>query len=340
MRTPLSFIPLAVFLICEGVFADPFTILKPSTQTYYDESYASLVIRVDDNATDRLDLVMDDNSTISLDVNRSQKDVYCKTIKLKLGDNRITVAAFGGDTKRSDANLSLFFRSEVFAEAVEEPYGYQRDYFHSNANEALCKRCHNMEADKISKVSQDEVLEDPRDSRCFQCHNRIVNRKNGHAPSVNFLCSECHTGKTDEFNMDQTGKSKYLMPDPIIDRCFSCHEDRKEMWFSLKSEHGPTKTGRCNTCHNPHSSDHEFFLRKSIWDLCTTCHAEKASGTHVIRGFVFGKSHPTQGRPDPARPGRELVCSSCHNPHGSESIFLLRGKGKTAFSVCNRCHKK
>jgi len=153
------------------------------------------------------------------------------------------------------------------------------------------------------------------------------------------MCTVCHTGKAGENNLLDEGKSRYIQPDPIAPRCFKCHERVEDIMKHNRSDHGPTKLGRCNKCHNPHSSPNPFFLRKPIWQLCTTCHAEKASGKHVINAFVFSRNregHPTRGRPDPSRPGRELVCSSCHNPHGSKGPFLLRTTGSTPFKVCKR----
>ncbi|MDY0117546.1 MAG: cytochrome c3 family protein, partial [Sulfurimonadaceae bacterium] len=78
--------------------------------------------------------------------------------------------------------------------------------------------------------------------------------------------------------------------------------------------------------------------------LCVTCHAEKADGKHVVSAIGFRQTstggHPTKDRKDPARPGRDFTCSSCHNPHGSQGTKLLRMKGSMAFGVCQRCHKK
>ena len=331
-----------------------FEILKPATNGVYDENYASLVIKRLDSSLEKISIVIDSNNIIDVKTDQKNRDVYCKTINLKLGNNKISVIGYGGDKELTRQELDLFYKSEIYEDFDEEPSGYKRNFFHTNKNERLCKSCHNMKEDpktlqkkhiSASEINAKEfdILKNPEESNCYQCHKTVTFRKNGHAPSVNFLCTECHTGRSGEFNAQYEGKSKYLMPDPIMHRCFSCHEGVKEKWFSNTSEHGPLRSGRCNKCHNPHSSAFEFHLRKPIWDLCTTCHDEKATGKHVIGSFVFSRnkgSHPTRGRPDPSRPGRELVCSSCHNPHGSNGVYLLRAKGKSTFGVCQRCHKK
>ena len=330
-----------------------FEIIRPATKSIYDEDYASIVIKRLDKSLRKITITENKNIISEIQTDK-KRDIYCKTIRLKRGENQINLVGYNKKGNLTNIEIKLYYRSEVYKGVTEAPDEYRKNFFHSNKNEKFCKSCHNMKKDAITKpkkhissstinAKEFDVLENPEDSNCYTCHKTITFRKNGHAPAVNFLCTACHTGRSGEFNLDDEGKSKYLMPDPIMNRCFQCHEDVKKKWFSFTSQHGPLRSGRCNKCHNPHSSNFEFHLRKPIWKLCTTCHAEKADGKHVIGSFVFNRNsggHPTKGRPDPARPGRELVCSSCHNPHGSNGIFLLRTKGKTAYSVCQRCHKK
>ncbi|WP_200764198.1 cytochrome c3 family protein [Nitrosophilus alvini] len=328
-------------------------ILFPKNSSIYDDAFASIVIKTDPKTVKKIEIYTDLNKTYTI-ATKPEKNIYCKSIRLKLGKNRIFVTAYDQKRGSYEKKIDLFYRSEVHEGADEAPYKYEKFFFHTDKNEKTCSTCHNMEPDKQmaqkkkikakgSATTDIEVLENPQDSNCYTCHNPLTSRKNGHAPSVNFMCGVCHTGKAAENNLDEEGKSKYLQPDPIMERCFVCHERIEKIMKHNRSDHGPTKLGRCNKCHNPHSSENIFFLRKPIWELCTTCHAEKATGKHVISSFVYIRNkggHPTRGRPDPSRPGRELVCSSCHNPHGSMGPFLLRTKGPVPFSVCRRCHKK
>ncbi len=329
-------------------------IVSPHDRAIYDEAFASLVVKTPPGKIRRLEIETGEGK---LYIYRSSPKTgyYCKSIGLRLGDNNITVTAYTDDNRTIRKNVEIFYRSEVFEEAEEAPYRFEKYFFHNEANEKLCSKCHDMKPDfdKEAKkrtikaegalTADVEVLENPQDSNCYSCHEPLTSRKNGHAPSVNFMCTTCHTGKAGENNLQDEGKSKYLSPDPIADQCFKCHERVEEIMSHNRSDHGPTKLGRCNKCHNPHSSPNEFFLRKPIWELCTTCHSQQATGKHIINAFVFSRNkegHPTRGRPDPSRPGRELVCSSCHNPHGSRGPFLLRTTGSTSFKVCKRCHKK
>ncbi|MBI4697644.1 MAG: hypothetical protein HY758_01675 [Nitrospirae bacterium] len=73
---------------------------------------------------------------------------------------------------------------------------------------------------------------------------------------------------------------------------------------------------------------------------CVSCHEGKDSGRHIIAGYVFGESHPTHGKPDPLRPGKELSCTSCHNSHASDSQRLWALNAENAFVLCQKCHQK
>lgn len=349
------FLLLSGWLTLAGASANEklIEIESPKNQAIYDDAFASLVVKTPPGKIKRLEIETGEGK-LYIYKSSPKTGYYCKSVKLKLGDNNITVTAYGENNETEKKSVEIFYRSEVYEGADEAPYKFKKYFFHNDKNEKLCAKCHDMSPDfkkaptKTIKAGGSltadvEVLENPQDSHCYSCHEVLTSRKNGHAPSVNFMCTVCHTGKAGENNLLDEGKSKYLQPDPIAQNCFKCHNRVEDIMKHNRSDHGPTKSGRCNKCHNPHSSPNPFFLRKPIWELCTTCHAEKASGKHVINAFVFSRNkegHPTRGRPDPSRPGRELVCSSCHNPHGSKGPFLLRTTGSTPFKVCKRCHKK
>lgn len=325
----------------------PLKIMQPDNKTRYIgenstfvfELHTTLATTGSTQNIDKITITQDNNITTVIDVN-STKKTYCKTIKLHVGRNDVSVSSYKSGRIISTEVRDLYFLSELF-EGVNEDDAeeYKLRYFHKNKNENRCKSCHNM---KSNIPIDGETLEDVTKTTCYGCHKGMLNTKNTHAPATNWLCLDCHNGKFGEYNMDKEGESKYLAPNPIANNCGSCH-DTVQDWQLNKYGHGPVNDGRCDRCHNPHGSDNEFFLRKNIWDLCTTCHAEKATGKHIVSSFVYSRNagaHPTKDRKDPSRPGREFTCSSCHNPHGSGGIFLLRMKGSIPFNVCKRCHKK
>jgi predicted CXXCH cytochrome family protein len=97
--------------------------------------------------------------------------------------------------------------------------------------------------------------------------------------------------------------------------------------------------GACTACHNPHSSQQEYFLRLSPTELCSTCHADTASRPHLISGFN-GEGHPVKAKTNPADPTQAFSCASCHNPHASENSMLLNfgGKKVSLKNFCTNCH--
>lgn len=316
-------------------------IIQPFDKTRYIGENSTFVIDTSFEQADTIVITQDNNITTTIEV-KAEKSTHCKTINLHVGQNIVSVNSYKNNKLISTQERDLYFLSELF-EGVDEDdaQDYELRYYHKDENEAKCKSCHNMTS---NIPTNGEAFEDVTKTTCYECHNSMINTKNTHAPTANWLCLDCHNGKVGEYNMKDDGKSKYLAPDPISKTCGKCHDSVKE-WQATKYGHGPVNDGRCERCHNPHGSDNDFFLRKSIWNLCTTCHAEKANGQHVIPAIGFGRvtksgGHPTKDRKDPARPGRDLVCSSCHNPHGSSGIFLLRMKGSMPYGVCQRCHKK
>lgn len=117
----------------------------------------------------------------------------------------------------------------------------------------------------------------------------------------------------------------------IKETCLKCHEPILDKPY----KHGPAVAGYCTLCHDPHASTERAWLRKPVWELCTACHAEKVTGSHR-----FVKNHPTQKKNDPMRPGKQLSCASCHDPHSAETDDLFAYDKKKSFEMCKLCHAK
>jgi predicted CXXCH cytochrome family protein len=111
-------------------------------------------------------------------------------------------------------------------------------------------------------------------------------------------------------------------------------------WSSKKYVHGPVNLGKCIICHKPHGSDYPFYLLKQSWELCVACHADRATGKHVLGDAFSTEGHPTRGYPDPLRKGEELVCASCHNSHASSFPNLWEYEVESLFDLCQKCHNK
>lgn len=343
MKLIYNMLFLSLVAICGSAkeISPSLTLVEPQDKSRYVGDGSTFVVDTTPEEADIIVIKQDNNITTKLEVKAGRK-TYCKTIKLTPGTNLVTVSLHKGGKLVKSASRDLYFLSELFEGVNEEDAeNYKLRFFHNNEKEKKCVSCHDM---KSNIPTNNEALDDVTKTTCYKCHSGMINTKNTHAPAANWLCTNCHDGGFGEYNMQDKGASKYLVADPVAKTCGSCH-DTVDAWQANKFGHGPVNDGRCERCHNPHGSDNEFFLRKNIWDLCTTCHAEKASGKHVIPQIGFGRptkdgGHPTRDRNDPVRKGRELTCSGCHDPHGSTGIFLLRMKGTMPFNVCQRCHKK
>jgi predicted CXXCH cytochrome family protein len=258
------------------------------------------------------------------------KEFLCKTIKLSFGPNEIVVNAFEGGfggRKVGSKKATIFLRSDISREFRIATPEFQKKPFHREDNENACLSCH------VMKTSERDIKpQRPVDSMCYPCHRKITEYGYVHGPAATWNCLSCH---------EQNAKPvKYITRQPERELCFVCHKEKKEEWMPKKYWHGPTATGKCSICHNPHASNNISWLKKPSWDLCITCHEDRASGRHVVAGFVFGSSHPTKGRPDPLRHGKELSCASCHNPHAANSRALFANDAISPGSLCRMCHKK
>lgn len=219
---------------------------------------------------------------------------------------------------------SVFFLSPL-ARDREPPAGFSRQAFHRSDGNGACDGCH-----QLTPVASDMAPGAPGASTCFSCHAALTRGREVHGPAAQWACTRCH---------DPGAMPRYATPDPVLPLCFSCHAEQKDRLDTSPFQHGPTATGQCTICHNPHATDVTFLLKKAPWDLCTTCHAEKGTGRHVITWGPTGQGHPTRGRPDPTRPGQELSCASCHNPHAAPAPRLWNFRATVWLDLCRNCHR-
>ena len=121
--------------------------------------------------------------------------------------------------------------------------------------------------------------------------------------------------------------------------CVTCH-DQKYVGtpHGLKSNpRTPASAMGCESCHGPGKAhvdaggdvtrivNFKTMSRQESSALCVTCH--DVTKTHA---------HPIQGPAKDPRDGKELRCTSCHNPHSSTEEHLLTKEKKRA--LCVQCH--
>jgi predicted CXXCH cytochrome family protein len=157
---------------------------------------------------------------------------------------------------------------------------------------------------------------------CYDCHKKAQTefsaRKFIHDPVKKVECESCH--KRHGF------ANKLLLVDNSAQLCYSCHPDAKEKFASGKV-HYPVEKGFCWDCHDPHSSDSKGLIRKGQEGVddpsgCLSCHGEGIA--------AVGKSKFKH------KPYESMACVSCHDPHNSPQVALLKD---TPAALCGACHK-
>jgi DmsE family decaheme c-type cytochrome len=168
---------------------------------------------------------------------------------------------------------------------------------------------------------------------CAACHEETVTAfqesihgKKGFEMRSSRACETCHgPGKA---HVDaEGGKGTIINPDNEAKDaqsaiCLECHERGTQMlWHgSTHDTHGLS----CLNCHSIHHAKDEKILLKTTTETeqCFTCHKQKQSQ------FYRASHHPI--------PEGKMECTSCHNPHGTQSDKLIAADSVT--EQCYKCH--
>jgi len=177
--------------------------------------------------------------------------------------------------------------------------------------DAVCTKCHDESEKKpVLAIYQTKhgVKGDSRTPGCQSCHGESQNhlaQKGKTAPDVVF--------KKGAFTATETKV--------LNDACLSCHDkDAKRTHW----EGGAHQTGdvACASCHEIHAAHDKVRDKKTQTEVCFTCHKEQRAQSHKISHHPIGEG--------------KVVCSDCHNPHGSAGPKLL--KKNTVNETCFACH--
>ncbi|MDO6620535.1 MULTISPECIES: DmsE family decaheme c-type cytochrome [unclassified Shewanella] len=170
---------------------------------------------------------------------------------------------------------------------------------------------------------------------CLMCHKRsekvmaIFDGVHGQAMSSNspmagLQCEACHgpqgkhRGKNEP--MIDFGTDSVLTADMQNSVCTACHNDNaRSAWHT--SAHADQDVA-CVSCHQVHAAKDPIMVKNTQAEVCANCHIKVNADTHK-------RSH------HPINNG-SMVCTDCHNPHGSMGESDLK-----AFNVnqtCFECH--
>lgn len=281
-------------------------IVPPVDKRIYHEPRAGITVKIHDRNITRIELVSGRNERYNVELTRECDNMCSATVVLHPGENTIRAWGYVGDRLAYEDRSELYHVSEVFKGSKDPPLKYKEKPFHTAENEKGCAECHDMSSNEQKGIA----FVDVRESNCYMCHKQIAEDRYAHAPTVNWLCTGCHTGKPGPKNDPGGAKSKFVAPEPIAQTCYTCHDKNKALWQSKALRHMPVEAGRCTKCHNPHAADNSVFLRETSKALCLECHGDKRLSSAMRGGSKCSG-------------GEAPSCLKCHNPHASDHTFFL-----------------
>jgi DmsE family decaheme c-type cytochrome len=177
--------------------------------------------------------------------------------------------------------------------------------------EKVCVTCHASHAESFSKTLMGKIGKtQPGKLACENCHGPgSAHVKAGGGRGVGGIIS---------FRPDDL--SRTAEENNAI--CLTCHQKgNRNLWQGSTHEQ---RGLACSNCHTVMTNVSRKFQLKTVFqpDTCYECHKNK-------RAENFRTSHM------PVREGK-MVCTDCHNPHGSYSESLL--KKASVNETCYLCH--
>jgi DmsE family decaheme c-type cytochrome len=155
-------------------------------------------------------------------------------------------------------------------------------------------------------------------------HGRVADAR---TPMAQLGCESCHgPGKA---HVDASGdptlirRFKDMRADDVNNTCTTCHTRRDHaLWEGSAHQ---ARNLSCVSCHSVHSPKSEGgqLVKANAMALCAQCHREKVAK-------IDRSGHM------PVREGK-MACVTCHNPHGTANVKLLRA-GLSSAESCTSCH--
>jgi DmsE family decaheme c-type cytochrome len=200
-----------------------------------------------------------------------------------------------------------------------------------------------MAAGPAKALTASALAAQAQDQVCTRCHNEnevtpaiaIYQTKHGiHGDARAPTCQSCHGASEKHLKGDGSGKGR-ASPDvqygkkgafPVSDEkaradsCLTCHKGGKRShWDGAQHQANGVV---CSDCHVVHQPPDKLLAKKTQTEVCFTCHKEQRADSKKL------SHHPiAEGK---------VVCSDCHNPHGSAGPKLL--KKNTLNETCQSCH--
>ena len=173
-------------------------------------------------------------------------------------------------------------------------------------------------------------------TECLECHEEFMQKftYSIHGRALpNGGCESCHGPMSKHMEAPRQQPAlvvsmKKLSAEQSAEVCLSCHEGgkagepkgpiRMNWHVSTHSSAG----NACIDCHNPIGVDDPVLAKETQTKVCFACHQDK-------RAASFKRSrHPVREA--------KVVCSDCHDPHGSAATSQL--VKNTVNETCYQCH--
>ena len=205
------------------------------------------------------------------------------------------------------AAAGAFLAGEAFAQQAEA----RKDVV--LRGDAKCTRCHDENDDypvlAIGKTRHG-TMADARTPSCTSCHGESENHVNKPASA------------TERPRPDRTFTRTSLTPiDERNGACMSCHRRDSSRSHWEGSTHQAREVA-CTSCHQIHTQHDRARDKFTQPEVCFACHKEQ-------RAQINRPSrHPI--------PEGKVVCSDCHNVHGSVGPKLVRRDSVN--DTCYTCH--
>ncbi|MDP1633501.1 MAG: DmsE family decaheme c-type cytochrome, partial [Gallionellaceae bacterium] len=187
------------------------------------------------------------------------------------------------------------------------------------SKDAACTKCHDEnEIKPILSIYQTKhgVKADSRTPACRSCHGESEKHLHGDAnqkgrPAPDIL-----------FGIKKSPSGSYAPSDTAAqnDTCLSCHRGEARMYWEGSAHQ--SRDVACVSCHEIHTAHSKARERETQTEICFSCHKEQRAQSYRASNHLLQSG--------------KVVCSNCHNPHGSSGPKLLHKN--TVNETCWTCH--
>jgi DmsE family decaheme c-type cytochrome len=191
----------------------------------------------------------------------------------------------------------------------------------------VCTACHNESwPTPVLSIYQTKmgVRGDPRTPSCQDCHGPSENHLKSSENQVDIFYGAINPAASHSNTWPKAPSSV----EARNGACLACHESRNLPRTNWAGSQHQTNGLACTNCHNVHSPDTKVLNKATQAEVCFGCHREQRADTRKI------SAHPLVTTAIGSAP--KMVCSDCHDPHGSAGPKLL--KKNTVNETCFTCH--